>query len=343
MLIILNIISYSPCSQIYAIADKNEESYKGERHIKFWHNADFPGLSYSKPPHLQDNDTYLTFDSDVPFAEFCKMLEESEYNDKARYNTLWHNCAYGCAFALKAADIGIEIPNRFIFSRIGDRFFQRYPTFGMTPLDLYYIAKQYKLQLLDEKQSVKRYEQAKQYLLSCAQESEQTKAEKYAQAIVAADEIAKDANPEHISMHIQMLTIAADLIHQPTRNNYNEFKDMLAYHKTRPALPWTGAPHSMLLNTYLVLLSTISTIKIILEQAEILPSNGEFNTARLAFTILASTAGGIAVPTLFTRAIHKIENYNSEREGNVLTRAMTKLLKYKPEGGVEMKAIVKYK
>lgn len=151
MYIKLNILD-GTCAQIYADAEEGEEPYvlegKSSSHVKIWHN-DHESSMHSVLCSVQnaDNDNYLTFSSKIPFKDFCKKFIDSGYNEANNYHLLNHNCANAAQVALKIA--GIDLPiSKIKLTQIIPYSIYRIPSFTLTPLDLYKIARKYKVEKL---------------------------------------------------------------------------------------------------------------------------------------------------------------------------------------------------
>lgn len=152
MFIMLNIVSQGTCAQVYARADDYEASYKDDRQVKIWHNHCFPSLKpASWPNHQFENDSFVTFNSTVPFETFCEQFAATEYNNPEFYHLINHNCANAAKVALQLAEIQLDMP----FIHFG-RCFEPSSTIRvpvpnnifLTPLGLFEAAQKFKIQQL---------------------------------------------------------------------------------------------------------------------------------------------------------------------------------------------------
>lgn len=317
MIITLKIIAHAPCAQIFAIADLKESPYLGAfTNMKFWHNNATSSISYHPYLDIYDNDQYVTFKSSVPFGQFCKILDESEFNNPRKYHYLKHNCTHAAAFALKVANI-MDVPNWVIFNRVGDRFYQRIPLFSFAPHDLYYLARDKKLKSLKEERVDFKYELAKHSLLFRArQTTDNCKKQNITQLILASEKFKKE-QPEHAVMHLKTLVRTIDLLLKKASDDYEYYYKLQRYHHHRDPYLWPGAPFPAGINAVaIVILGNFGAI-----QAGLVKPSNEVSVSNILMQFII----GCCIGFVMMRSLYKISTHRPIQSSK-LSEAMREML-----------------
>lgn len=150
--LILNVFPDGICAQIYVYAEDHEEAFllNGEetRTVKIWHNINnnsmtIPFFTFQN----YSNDFCISFNSKVPFKSFCELYLLSEYEHAKNYKFLTHNCTHAALYAFQLAQIQIPMTSL-------RKMYVPYVPIGipvpfLTPLDLFYRTKNYKIHTLE--------------------------------------------------------------------------------------------------------------------------------------------------------------------------------------------------
>lgn len=245
MIIKLNVYQNGSCAQIYAYAEDHEENYFFEsystRNIKIWHNKHFRSLHTSIVPlNNCHNDYSVTFKSRVLFKEFCDKFYISEFNDPSKYRVFSHNCSHAANFALKLADIDLNISDGIRFTRISSPEIPiSIPLKALSPSDLYCIARDYKIKTLqDQKKPLShinfKTELASHTLHFWTKKTNDDQIKKNAITIELEERNNIHANMHHAEIYLKALIDTIDIIIDlANKVNMERYKESACFFKTR--------------------------------------------------------------------------------------------------------------
>lgn len=141
----INVKQGGTSTQIFVQAEEDEEPWGQFSKVRIAHNGiseSIQGTNY--PITNYANDYFVTFNSHVPFKQFCENFAVSEYNFPNKYHMLHHNCADAAHYALTLAGIVIRL-NRIKSMYIVPSTILRVPSPILSPLDLFNECKALKL------------------------------------------------------------------------------------------------------------------------------------------------------------------------------------------------------
>jgi hypothetical protein len=336
MKIILN-IKQGATAIVYAFADPDEEGtefdaggellwdghvsyFLEQRYFTLHHSDHERGLIFGRIPQLYDNDQFIEFHSNVSFKEYAEKMEKSEFADPTKFHTLKHNCTHAAVYALRLAGIDLGITKNILFNRLGDRFFQRLPLHSLTPLDLFYLARDYKLKSLQSGNMDFKYELAQKRLAFTAVR-QNAEIKKHVEDLIAADAKSKNLHPEHIEQHLQVLLETFDYLSAASTRE-QELKTLGTYVCDRSAVSWPGNQLAMISN--LITFETASLTAISLLNLAL--SNGSPVTSILKSAGIL-TAAWLAVGYGLLNATDRAMRQPQKIQTNELSSAITNVMK----------------
>ncbi len=169
MKIRLNVYRNGETVNIYVMANESEPPFELNESktsiVKFHHTPLYEALqNEGSNPRNYDEDYFVEFDSRMPFAAFCKILYESNFNNPNNYNRWTHNCAHAAAFALKQIpEIDLKLPGTFELNHMNESSLIFLPGFVLTPYTLFLAAKKSKI---ESRQQQKTYADIKRTICS---------------------------------------------------------------------------------------------------------------------------------------------------------------------------------
>jgi hypothetical protein len=240
MKIKINICPFPLCAYFYAWTDDEADEYiitEGsaqvrQNKIRFLHNKHQESLQWwwSIPPG-QDDDFSITLTSSVKFNDFCHRLKNSEFNTPDKYHIRNHTCVHGVIYALKEANIFLKIPTYHILNRVDSIGLIRFPYFSITPFDLYYHLKKYKIASLRQSDAILEFNTYKNKILFFNPSSDMKKSKPIVTDIVKEIEKKQYQHEEHTEKYTHLLRLAHESITSPAKNAL--FKDMHQHYKHR--------------------------------------------------------------------------------------------------------------
>lgn len=331
MIIKLNVSQKGSCSRLYVYAEDYEEGYLLSPHeekiraVRIWHNKSISSMSMAKPLDNCYNDYTVTFKSNVPFKDFCEKFSHSEFNDKSKYSLYTHNCAHGANFALKLANIDLNVSDGIRLTRIfSPEYNIKLPLKAFGPSDLYCLARDYKIKILQKQPINFKTELAVHALKFWAKKTNDAEIKKQTDIIESDAKRQIDNNMHHSEIYLKALIDTIDIvINLGKRIESENYKNAASFFKTRATARSRQLLYQTLI-THLFCYSTLIALRLTTGSTEVTIENG---------IKLGILAGLIITPIItnlrFIKAAYEQEPYNytpSSKTDTPLSQAMLTLV-----------------
>lgn len=223
MLLQLNVLPNGVCAQIYAIAEVEEEGFRGTKTLKIWHNRDLPSLHLGRSlPTNYDNDQTVSFKSKVPFIVFCQQFEASEFNNPLKYHLFKHNCSNAANYALELARIKLPLRQFFFIPLLPDHLYRKAKTYKIEELRKKPFSLDFKLELASKR------------LLFWKQKAGAPSKIKKVETILSETAKYKQSREHHAEAYLKGLIDTIDLlIYSKNTSDLREYRDFSEFFKTR--------------------------------------------------------------------------------------------------------------
>ncbi len=194
-----------PCA--YVDAWSSESTKQNERGARFMHTDCFRSLRNCSASDRCDDDPYVTFKTNISFSVWHALMKKSEFDDPSQYHVLDHNCAQASAFALEQAGIKLfqQGPYYCLFNRLEKNGIFCIPLLTLSPWDIYFRAKHYKIQMLQNSTIGNQYRFTKFKIKLWSLFTSLTEERKQVTKIVEEIEKRRQRHPEHIEAQIDIL------------------------------------------------------------------------------------------------------------------------------------------
>jgi hypothetical protein len=214
---------------IYAWSDNKEQSVKIS--YQYHHCPGKPSLILHEGPTTCNNDFYVDFNSHVLLNQWVAKIENSEFNQPDQYRLFNHNCAIGAAFALEMAGVKLFQHDRYRMINCISLFPPvSLPLFTLTPYDVYFLAKKYKIKQADSLEV--KFQEVKKSLDRVAEIPDGEK--KLTQRISKEIEKQHQFHPEHIEKHIDVLMQTLHfIVHVPDKKECDQYLQSSIQFKNR--------------------------------------------------------------------------------------------------------------
>ncbi len=257
-------------TRLIVSAEENEEFYEGTGCVKIHHTSQSTGLEPYSSLHLDcDNDSFVVLRSAISFKKFCFDFVRSEFNNPQNFCALAHNCAHGVNFALKLANIHLNV------RKLG---FIQCPSLGLSPLELYLLAKKYKISLLNQNSlfrehaltRTQRINVLKDAVTSCELHSNNAMVQKNIDTILQETSRLLSLRFHHAEAYQQVLAKSLQLLREPTVNlieEYGQFALQFQERRYNTIIHWVNKL-SMMLALLCILIIALTLIKSIYEGSD---------------------------------------------------------------------------